>query len=104
MPAFGIFDELEVDPLRPLPWLRLRTRGGRVLPLRLVDSVPRAEAVGTEADESLSPWLLLSGEVGSGLAAAGDTSISLLGLLLHAGRVGIAGSGCARGWIPSGWR
>ena len=75
MPAFGIFDELEVDPLRPLPWLRLRTRGGRVLPLRLVDSVPRAEAVETEADESLSPWLLLSGEVGSGLAAAGDTSM-----------------------------
>ena len=35
--AFAGFDRLDPDPLRPLPWLRLTTKGGRVLPMRLVE-------------------------------------------------------------------
>ena len=35
--AFSSFDILDADPLRPLPWLRLTTRGGRILPMRLAD-------------------------------------------------------------------
>ena len=54
-----IFDELIVDPLRPLPWLRLRTLGGRDMPVRLVDPVPTAPEV-TEDDEAApSPWTIL---------------------------------------------
>ena len=54
-----IFDELIVDPLRPLPWLRLRTLGGRDMPVRLVDPVPTAPEV-TEDDEAApSPWAIL---------------------------------------------
>ena len=54
-----IFDELIVDPLRPLPWLRLRTLGGRDMPVRLVDPVPTAPEV-TEDDEAApSPWRIL---------------------------------------------
>ena len=57
--SLGIFDELIVDPLRPLPWLRLRTLGGRDMPVRLVDTVPTAPEV-TEGEEvAPSPWSIL---------------------------------------------
>ncbi|MDP7658778.1 MAG: hypothetical protein QGF77_02405 [Candidatus Thalassarchaeaceae archaeon] len=56
----SIFDELVVDPLRPLPWLRLRTKGGRDLPLRLVtDSIPLLEEEIHEASDIVSPWKIL---------------------------------------------
>ena len=55
--SLEIFDELIVDPLRPLPWLRLRTLGGRDMPVRLVDTVPTAPEV-TE-DEEVVPSCLL---------------------------------------------
>ena len=58
--SLEIFDQLTVDPLRPLPWLRLRTLGGRDMPVRLVDPVPTAPEV-TEDEEGVapSPWSIL---------------------------------------------
>jgi len=46
--AFAGFDRLDADPLRPLPWLRLTTRGGRILPMRLVDSAQAPSFSGSE--------------------------------------------------------
>ena len=57
--SLGIFDELIVDPLRPLPWLRLRTLGGRDMPVRLVDTVPTAPEVTEDEEVVPSPWTIL---------------------------------------------
>jgi len=57
--SLEIFDELIVDPLRPLPWLRLRTLGGRDLPVRLVDPVPTAPEVTEDQEVAPSPWVIL---------------------------------------------
>ena len=57
--SLGIFDELIVDPLRPLPWLRLRTLGGRDMPVRLVDTVPIAPEVTEDEEVVPSPWAIL---------------------------------------------
>ena len=57
--SLGIFDELIVDPLRPLPWLRLRTLGGRDMPVRLVDTVPTAPEVTEDEEVVPSPWAIL---------------------------------------------
>ena len=57
--SLEIFDELIVDPLRPLPWLRLRTLGGRDLPVRLVDPVPTAPEVTEDQEVASSPWVIL---------------------------------------------
>ena len=57
--SLEIFDELIVDPLRPLPWLRLRTLGGRDLPVRLVDPVPTAPEVTEDQEVAPSPWIIL---------------------------------------------
>ena len=57
--SLGIFDELIVDPLRPLPWLRLRTLGGRDMPVRLVDTVPTAPEVTEDEEVAPSPWSIL---------------------------------------------
>ena len=57
--SLEIFDELIVDPLRPLPWLRLRTLGGRDLPVRLVDPVPTAPEVTEDQEVAPSPWAIL---------------------------------------------
>ena len=57
--SLEIFDELIVDPLRPLPWLRLRTLGGRDLPVRLVDPVPKAPEVTEDQEVAPSPWVIL---------------------------------------------
>tara|TARA_B000000532_G_scaffold241075_1_gene232887 strand:+ start:317 stop:1930 length:1614 start_codon:yes stop_codon:yes gene_type:complete len=54
-----IFDQLIVDPLRPLPWLRLRTLGGRDMPVRLVDPVPTAPEVTEDDEVAPSPWAIL---------------------------------------------
>ena len=54
-----IFDELIVDPLRPLPWLRLRTLGGRDMPVRLVDPVPTAPDTIDDDEVAPSPWAIL---------------------------------------------
>ena len=54
-----IFDQLIVDSLRPLPWLRLHTIGGRDIPVRLIDAVITAPDE-TEVDEvEISPWVIL---------------------------------------------
>ncbi len=69
--AFTGFDRLDADPLRPLPWLRLTTRGGRVLPMRLVDPIQISaasdleETVGPEW-ESLGIDIELAGEIDEG--------------------------------------
>ena len=70
--SLAIFDELTVDPLRPLPWLRLRTRGGRDLPVRLVDPVPMSPESIVDSEEAPSPWAVLGLEVGG--AGAGTTA------------------------------
>ena len=57
--SLEIFDELIVDPLRPLPWLRLRTLGGRDMPVRLVDTVPTAPEVTEDEEVAPSPWSIL---------------------------------------------
>ncbi|MEL0213226.1 MAG: hypothetical protein VXA41_02350, partial [Euryarchaeota archaeon] len=54
-----IFDQLIVDSLRPLPWLRLHTICGRDIPVRLIDAVITAPDE-TEVDEvEISPWVIL---------------------------------------------
>ena len=61
-PTFAAFDRLEADPLRPLPWLRLSTRGGRVMPVRLMD--PMQTPVSIAPDEhATSPWASLGIEL-----------------------------------------
>ena len=57
--SLEIFDQLIVDPLRPLPWLRLRTLGGRDMPVRLVDPVPTAPEVTEDEGVAPSPWSIL---------------------------------------------
>ena len=57
--SLEIFDQLTVDPLRPLPWLRLRTLGGRDMPVRLVDPVPTAPEVTEGEVVAPSPWIIL---------------------------------------------
>ena len=57
--SLEIFDQLTVDPLRPLPWLRLRTLGGRDMPVRLVDPVPTAPEVTEDEGVAPSPWSIL---------------------------------------------
>ena len=57
--SLEIFDQLIVDPLRPLPWLRLRTLGGRDMPVRLVDPVPTAPEVTVGEVVAPSPWIIL---------------------------------------------
>ncbi|PDH23141.1 MAG: hypothetical protein CND66_01280 [Marine Group II euryarchaeote MED-G37] len=57
--SLEIFDQLIVDPLRPLPWLRLRTLGGRDMPVRLVDPVPTAPEVTEGEVVAPSPWIIL---------------------------------------------
>ena len=57
--SLEIFDQLTVDPLRPLPWLRLRTLGGRDMPVRLVDPVPTAPEVTVGEVVAPSPWIIL---------------------------------------------
>ena len=66
-----IFDQLIVDQLRPLPWLRLRTLGGRDMPVRLVDPVPTAPEVTEDDEVAPSPWAILgldNEEISSNLA------------------------------------
>ena len=36
---FSNLDTLTIDPLRPLPWMSLRTTGGKDMPVRIVDPV-----------------------------------------------------------------
>ena len=57
--SLEIFDQLIVDSLRPLPWLRLRTLGGRDMPVRLVDPVPTAPEVTEDEGVAPSPWSIL---------------------------------------------
>ena len=57
--SLEIFDQLIVDSLRPLPWLRLRTLGGRDMPVRLVDPVPTAPEVTEGEVVAPSPWTIL---------------------------------------------
>ena len=57
--SLSIFDELVVDPIRPLPWLRIRTLGGRDLPVRLVDPVPKPPESSNEEEYVISPWDIL---------------------------------------------
>ena len=38
-PHFSNLDQLSQDPLRPLPWMMLELRGGKTLPVKLVDPV-----------------------------------------------------------------
>lgn len=58
-PALAIFDELTVDSMRPLPWLRLRTRGGRDMPVRLVDPVPMSPESSVGGGEAPSVWAVM---------------------------------------------
>ena len=37
--SFSNIDTLTIDPLRPLPWMSLRTTGGKDMPVRIVDPV-----------------------------------------------------------------
>ncbi len=72
----SIFDELVVDPLRPLPWLRLHTKGGRRLPLRLVmESISMSEGLLDESSQIISPWFVLSSEPGTLIPSEVDTSM-----------------------------
>ncbi len=75
--ALSIFDELTVDPLRPLPWLRLRTRGGRDMPIRLVDPVPMSPESVEDGEEAPTPWAVL-GHAGEANFREGDNS-SMIG-------------------------
>ena len=74
--ALAIFDELTVDPLRPLPWLRLRTRGGRDMPVRLVDPVPMSTEYEEGGEEAPTPWDVL-GQEGASNWVAGEASSML---------------------------
>ena len=74
--ALAIFDELTVDPLRPLPWLRLRTRGGRDMPVRLVDPVPMSTEYEVGGEEAPTPWDVL-GQEGASNWVAGEASSML---------------------------
>ncbi len=38
-PVFSTFDKLENDPIRPLPWLALRTKSKNSLSIRLIDPI-----------------------------------------------------------------
>ncbi len=60
---FSIFDELIVDPLRPLPWLRLKTRGGRDIPLRLSEPLASADIIISEELQNLDPWMILNKDI-----------------------------------------
>jgi len=72
----SIFDELVVDSLRPLPWLRLRTKGGRELPLRLVmESISMSEELIDDSSQIVSPWLVLGSEPGTLIPSEVDTSM-----------------------------
>ncbi len=73
--SLAIFDELTVDPLRPLPWLRLRTRGGRDMPVRLVDPVPMSPESVVGGGEALSPWVVLGVEEASEVGTDGDSML-----------------------------
>ena len=57
--SLSIFDVLVVDSIRPLPWLRIRTLGGRDLPVRLVDPVPKPPESSNEEEYVISPWDIL---------------------------------------------
>ena len=62
--AFAGFDRLDADPLRTLPWLRLTTKGGRILPMRLVD--PAQATTFSDPEETVSPdWESLGIDIGS---------------------------------------
>jgi len=69
--AFAGFDRLDPDPLRPLPWLRLKTKGGRILPMRLIDSTQVPSSSGPDGSvrpewESLGVNIELFGEIDEG--------------------------------------
>ena len=37
--SFSNLDTLTIDPLRPLPWMSLKTSGGKEMPIRIVDPI-----------------------------------------------------------------
>jgi len=53
-PVFSTFDRLENDPIRPLPWLALRTISGNSLSIRLVDPIQSQPASVSNAPQSRS--------------------------------------------------
>ncbi len=61
-PAFASLDRLVADPLRPLPWLQLSTRGGRILPVRLMDPMQIPMFIALD-DPGPSPWASLGIEL-----------------------------------------
>ena len=75
---FSIFDELVVDTLRPLPWLRLITRGGRNVPLRLSEYVTTEEIIVSDELQNLDPWMVISNDI-ENKKAFNDNDNSMIG-------------------------
>lgn len=45
------------DNLRPLPWLRLQTSNGVIIPLKLIDNIPNTIQTGiTQSNLAITPW------------------------------------------------
>ena len=75
-PAFAAFDRLDPDPLRPLPWLRLTTKGGRVLPMRLVE--PAQVPMHPDGGEAVEPDWHSLGVDGESLGEIDEGHLSVI--------------------------
>lgn len=48
---------LLTDKLRPLPWLRLQTENGKIIPLKLIDKIPNAISLDFHKEDiAVTPW------------------------------------------------
>ena len=59
MQLFSNFDQLDMDRIRTIPWLRYSTRSGIRIPVRLVEQSSTISTVTEAETKTISPWYIL---------------------------------------------
>ena len=59
MQQFSNFDQLDMDRIRTIPWLRYSTRSGIRIPVRLVEQSSTISTVTEAETKTISPWDIL---------------------------------------------
>ncbi len=59
MPPFESLDRLGLDRLRTLPWLNFSTKGGKAIPIRLMEGTQAIASSSDDEQYTISPWDIL---------------------------------------------
>lgn len=59
MPPFENLDRLDLDPLRTLPWMTFSSKGGKAIPIRIVEETKTITSTFDDEQLAISPWEIL---------------------------------------------